>query len=183
MNFETLDINMRRFETSLDQVILPDLYLVVRIDGRNFTRLTKEICEFEAPFDTRFRDAMTDTVKHLMECGFRIVYGYTQSDEISLLFHPDDRTFGRKTRKINSVLAGEASAFFSLKLGVLACFDCRVVPLPNLECVKDYFAWRQGSPPRRQPKRLRENRFLLKTNSSFPGISITMTFRAGRSGG
>ena len=143
MNFETLDINMRRFETSLDQVILPDLYLVVRIDGRNFTRLTKEICEFEAPFDTRFRDAMTDTVKHLMECGFRIVYGYTQSDEISLLFHPDDRTFGRKTRKINSVLAGEASAFFSLKLGVLACFDCRVVPLPNLECVKDYFAWRQ----------------------------------------
>ena len=112
MNFETLDINMRRFETSLDQVILPDLYLVVRIDGRNFTRLTKEICEFEAPFDTRFRDAMTDTVKHLMECGFRIVYGYTQSDEISLLFHPDDRTFGRKTRKINSVLAGEASAFF-----------------------------------------------------------------------
>ena len=24
-----------------------------------------------------------------------------------------------------------------------ACFDCRVVPLPNLECVGDYFAWRQ----------------------------------------
>ncbi len=25
----------------------------------------------------------------VMECGFRIVYGYTESDEISLLFHPD----------------------------------------------------------------------------------------------
>lgn len=86
---------------------------------------------------------MIDTVKHLMGCGFRIVYGYTQSDEISLLFHPDDTTFGRKTRKINSVLAGEASAFFSLRLGVPACFDCRVIPLPNLECVRDYFSWRQ----------------------------------------
>lgn len=143
MNFEELDSRMRRFETSLDQVILPELYLAVRIDGRNFTKLTKETCKFEAPFDSRFRDAMVETVKHLMECGFRVVYGYTQSDEISLLFHPKDEAFGRKTRKINSILAGEASAFFSMKLGVMACFDCRVVPLPNVECVKDYFAWRQ----------------------------------------
>lgn len=143
MNFEKLDINMRRFEASLDQWILPDIYLVVRLDGRNFTKLTKETCQFEAPFDIRFRDAMVDTVRFLMECGFRVVYGYTQSDEISLLFHPEDNTFGRKTRKINSILAGGASAFFSMRLGVLACFDCRVVPLPNLENVKDYFLWRQ----------------------------------------
>lgn len=143
MIFEELDIKMRRFETSLDQTILPELYMAVRIDGRNFTKLTKDTCKFEAPFDIRFRDTMIDTVRHLMNCGFRIVYGYTQSDEISLLFHPKDQTFGRKTRKINSILAGEASAFFSLKLGVLGCFDCRVIPLPNLDCVKDYFSWRQ----------------------------------------
>lgn len=30
-----------------------------------------------------------------------------------------------------------------MELGVMACFDSRVVPLPNLECVGDYFAWRQ----------------------------------------
>ena len=143
MNFDELDNKMRRFEQSLDQLIWPELYLVARLDGRNFTKLTKEICQFEAPFDTRFRDAMVSTVRHLMECGFRIVYGYTESDEISLLFHPEDNTFGRKTRKINSVLAGEASAYLSLQLGLPACFDCRVVPLPNLECVGDYFAWRQ----------------------------------------
>ena len=35
----------------------------------------------------RFRDMMTGTVKALMESsGFRIVYGYSESDEISLLF-------------------------------------------------------------------------------------------------
>lgn len=70
MDFEALDVRMRRFEMSLDQVILPELYLAVRIDGRNFTKLTKETCKFEAPFDVRFRDAMIDTVKHLMGCGW-----------------------------------------------------------------------------------------------------------------
>ncbi|MBR1710476.1 MAG: guanylyltransferase [Clostridia bacterium] len=75
--------------------------------------------------------------------GLELIYGYTESDEISLLFHPEDNTFGRKVRKINTSLAGEASAVFSLALGMPAAFDCRVVPLPNIDRVQDYFAWRQ----------------------------------------
>ena len=143
MRFDDFDKEMRVYEESLDQYVLPDMYLVARLDGRSFTRLTKEVCQFEAPFDVRFRDLMTDTVKALMSSGFRIIYGYTESDEISLLFHPDDDTFGRKVRKINTTLAGEASAAFSLALGRVATFDCRVVPLPNKNRVADYFLWRQ----------------------------------------
>ena len=78
-----------------------------------------------------------------MDYGFRIVYGFTESDEISLLFHADEDTFGRKVRKYNSVLAGEASSVFSMELGKTAVFDCRVIPLPNIERVRDYFLWRQ----------------------------------------
>ena len=143
MKFDEFDIKMRVYEQSLDQIVLPDLYLAVRLDGRTFTKLTKEVCQFEAPFDVRFRDLMVKTVLHLMDCGFRVVYGFTESDEISLLFHPEDRTFGRKVRKINSTLAGEASAAFSLALGRIAVFDCRVIPLPNRERVRDDFVWRQ----------------------------------------
>lgn len=143
MKFDDFDKKMRIYEQSLDQTILPEIFIVARLDGRSFTKLTKEICEFEAPFDETFRDMMTGTTKALMESGFRIVYGYTESDEISLLFHPEDNTFGRKVRKINSVLAGEASAAFSLALGLPAVFDCRVVPLPTIERVLDYFIWRQ----------------------------------------
>ena len=40
MNFDELDQKMRIYERSLDQIILPEIYLVARIDGRNFTRLT-----------------------------------------------------------------------------------------------------------------------------------------------
>ena len=143
MKFEDLDKKMRVYEQSLDQVMLPEIYLVARLDGRGFTRLTKEVCKFEAPFDVRFRDLMENTVRALMDCGFNVVYGYTQSDEISLLFHPEEKSFGRKVRKYNSVLAGVASAAFSLQLGQQAVFDCRVVPLPTVERVQDYFLWRQ----------------------------------------
>ena len=106
MKFDNFDKEMRIYEESLDQYILPDMYIAVRLDGRSFTRLTKEICKFEAPFDMKFRDMMVETVKSLMNVGFRIVYGYTESDEISLLFHPEDRTFGSKVRKINTTLEG-----------------------------------------------------------------------------
>lgn len=143
MVFDELDQKMRVYERSIDQIILPEIYLVARLDGRSFTRLTKEICQFEAPFDIRFRDMMVNTVKALMDCGFRVLYGFTESDEISLLFSPDETTFGRKVRKYNSILAGTASAAFSLALGIPGVFDCRIVPLPTIEKVQDYFLWRQ----------------------------------------
>ncbi len=62
--------------------------------------------------------------------------------QISLLFGPDERGFGRRLRKLLSVLSGEASARFSLLLGAPAVFDCRVSPLPTEEAVVDYFRWR-----------------------------------------
>ena len=143
MNFDDLDKKMRVYEQSIDQSVLSDIFLVARLDGRSFSRLTKEICNFEAPFDERFRDMMINTVKTLMNCGFRVVYGFTESDEISLLFHKEENTFGRKVRKFNSILAGIASASFSMQLGQVAALDCRIVPLPSIERVQDYFLWRQ----------------------------------------
>ena len=96
MRFDDLDKKMRVYETALDHCILPEMYMVARIDGRCFTRLTKKVHQFEAPYDIKFRDMMTETVKHLMNSGIRIIYGYTQSDEISLLIHPNEKTFQRK---------------------------------------------------------------------------------------
>ena len=142
MKFEDIDSKMRVFETSSDICVLPEIYMVARIDGRNFTRLTKEIYKFDAPYDSRFRDYMVATTEHLMQCGFKVIFGYTQSDEISLLFHLNETTFDRKLRKYNSILAGEASAKFSLMLGDLASFDCRICQLPTKDLVVDYFRWR-----------------------------------------
>jgi tRNA(His) 5'-end guanylyltransferase len=143
MKFDDLDQKMRVFETAHDLCVLPGLYMVARLDGRSFTRLTKEVHEFEAPFDPQFRDLMVETAEHLMAgCGFNMVYGYTESDEISLLFGLEESSFGRKLRKLISILAGEGSAKFSLLLDAVASFDCRISQLPSVDLVVDYFRWR-----------------------------------------
>ena len=148
MKFDDLDARMRRYESTNDLAVLPGLYMIARVDGRAFTRLVRELHDFEAPFDSRFRDYMVATAAHLMDCGFDAVFGYTQSDEISILLDASSQTFGRKLRKIQSVLAGEASALFTSRLGAPAAFDCRVSQLPSRELVTDYFLWRQADAAR-----------------------------------
>ena len=56
MKFDDFDRKMRVYEESLDQVIPPEVYLVARLDGRSFSRLTHEVQRFDAPFDERFKN-------------------------------------------------------------------------------------------------------------------------------
>lgn len=143
MKFEQLDRRMRVYETAHDHCVLPGVHMVARIDGRSFSQLTRTTEKFEAPYDTRFRDCMVTTLEHLVtSCGFSVLFGYTQSDEMSLLFRQDESLFGRKLRKYLSVLAGEASAKFALALGTHASFDARISQLPHATDVVDYFRWR-----------------------------------------
>ena len=149
MKFTELDDRMRQYETAHDHCVLPGIYMVARLDGRGFTKLTKnDDWNLERPFDVKFRDMMVKTTRSLMVgSGFDVIYGYTESDEISLLFSLSEKTFGRKTRKYNSTLAGIASANFTLELskwlmGWPATFDCRISQLPNKNDVVDYFRWR-----------------------------------------
>lgn len=41
MIFDELDRKMRVYETSADARVLPEIFMVARIDGRGFTRLTR----------------------------------------------------------------------------------------------------------------------------------------------
>ncbi|MFK7985863.1 MAG: tRNA(His) guanylyltransferase Thg1 family protein [Sandaracinaceae bacterium] len=143
MKFEQLDRRLRVFETAYDHRVLPGLHMVARIDGRSFSQLTRD-AELDAPYDRRFSDAMEATLVHLTrDSGFSVLLGYTQSDEMSLLFRRDEALFARSLRKFLSVLAGEASAKFSLTFGRLGAFDARVSQLPSTDHVVDYFRWRQ----------------------------------------
>jgi tRNA(His) 5'-end guanylyltransferase len=143
MKFEQLDRRMRVYETAHDHCVLPGLHMVARIDGRSFSQLTRTTEKLEAPYDLRFRDCMVATLEYLVtSCGFSVLFGYTQSDEMSLLFRRDEALFGRKLRKYLSVLAGEASAKFSMTLGTLGAFDARISQLPDADTVVDYFRWR-----------------------------------------
>jgi tRNA(His) 5'-end guanylyltransferase len=140
MKLDALDKEMREFETVNDRIVPEDCFLVARLDGRNFTGLTSRM-KMEKPFDEYMHTAMTEVLKDLMR-RFEFAYGYTQSDEISLLFDPKERSFNWKDRKLLSVLAGEASASFALKTRSCGVFDCRLSELPDRQRVIDYFRWR-----------------------------------------
>lgn len=150
MDFNSFYDFNRNFETWGNDSITPEMYIIIRLDGRSFSKLTKDICGFAKPFDSSFRDLMVNTTEYLFSnSGFRIAYAYTQSDEISLLLERDDNTFNRRPKKIATTLAATASAYFSLELSkllktnIVAVFDGTLDIRPTADRVVDYFLWRQ----------------------------------------
>lgn len=146
MKTREFDAKMRAFELSNDEKVRPDMWVIARIDGRNFSTLTRKTLKLK-PFDEKLRDAMYFTVREIMqESGWRCIFGYTHSDEMSILLDKDTvgTTFDGKIRKINSLLAAEASVRFSNHMNVFATFDCRVIQLPTIDHVTDYYLWRRG---------------------------------------
>lgn len=157
MDSKKFEAQLRKYETALDQCVPPDLWMVVRLDGIAFTGTTKRF-GLHKPFDLNFTDAMVRTTRNLLtDSGFQVVYGYTMSDEISLLIAPEDQTFGRKTRKILSSLASHAGAAMQremerphirvrydhqAKAKFLWPFDARISVLPSESVMVDYFRWR-----------------------------------------
>lgn len=133
----------------------PALPIYARVDGRSFSRFTRGM---ERPFDPRMTAAMAATTKQIVrETHARI--GYTQSDEISLVWMCDapesEPLFGGKVHKLTSVLASMAAAHFAFALPVYfgrdegvrlstmaPHFDARVFQLPSKIEAANAFLWR-----------------------------------------
>lgn len=129
------------------------------------------------PYDLRMRDCMVKTLLHLCTAaGFNVLFGYTQSDELNLLFRRDERLFGRKLRKLLSVLAGEASGVFSLALGRLGAFDARISQLPTDEDVVNYFRWRADDAHRNAFRSVNGNR-TLASRTTLDEATCTLSSR------
>jgi tRNA(His) 5'-end guanylyltransferase len=124
---------------------LPGAWVILRVDGHGFSRLT-ESC-FEKPFDPAFHGYMVQTAQALLE-QLGGLYVYTESDEISLLLPRDWALFDRELEKAVSLSAGVASATFSLASGMAAHFDSRAWLGTSDTDVADYFPWRQADATR-----------------------------------
>lgn len=125
--------------------VLPGAQVVIRVDGRGFSRFTE--ANFDKPFDERFSSLMVETARALMT-ELDVRYGYTESDEISVVLDPASGLFGGSVEKLVSVSAGIASAAFTHAAGVPAHFDSRVWLGTDAESVADYFSWRQSDASR-----------------------------------
>ena len=137
---------MKHYEMVWRRQFVPRLPLIVRVDGKAFHTLTRNL---NRPFDESFGSAMHGVALALCKEVAGAMMAYTQSDEISLLVRDDQSLttqawFDKEADKIVSVTAGIASAEMTAQLGngVRAVFDSRAFVLPREEVV-NYFIWRQ----------------------------------------
>lgn len=155
MQSDDLGDRMKRYEAQeTARRFLPGLPIYARIDGRGFSRFTREM---QRPYDQRMSAAMILTTKSLVEDTHATI-GYVQSDEISLVWMPTENGHGwfdGKTMKIASVLAGLATSSFvralfiefGLEAGLALMnqtphFDARVISMPSDVEAANMLLWR-----------------------------------------
>ena len=127
--------------------------IVIRIDGRNFSKLAHEL-KLEKPYDREFVRIMVAACNDFF-LEFSPNFIYTFSDEINIIL--EDIPFSGRLEKINSVLASFISGSFTWLIFQneqfskllensntfkSISFDSRVIPLNSCELVK-YFRERQ----------------------------------------
>lgn len=145
MRMSDLESEQRAREYFHGLTVLPGAWIVIRVDGRSFSRFTAE--HFKKPFDAIFSRHMTDTAAALLK-ELQGIYAYTESDEISVLLPRSFALFGRNVEKLVSVSAGVASAAFTSVARVAAHFDSRIWVGTCDDDVLDYFSWRQADAAR-----------------------------------
>jgi len=150
-DFEKMGDLHKSYEKRTESYLLPGVPFVVRLDGRSFHNFTKGL---QRPFDSNFSHCMIETTADLVK-EFHADVGYTQSDEITLLFENNSKAsemlFGGRVQKIVSIFAARASVKFNAvkdvclesKRGNLALMDARVFQYPTKEMAAETLLWRE----------------------------------------
>lgn len=174
---------MKGYEATTKHQLLSRTPVIIRIDGKAFHTFAKKITRFDptmknqdTPFSTTMHEVMVQTTRELVGSIQNCVFGYTQSDEISLLLrdwdtHETQQWFGGSHQKMVGVSASVATAAFNFhaanigfKQGTfadMAQFDSRVYNIPKEE-VTNYFIWRQQDASRNSVQMLGHYHFSQK---------------------
>ena len=152
------------FKTGENPVLAPGQPWIARVDGHKFSTFTRGL---RRPFDPRLHRAMCLTTANLVD-HFGATTGYTQSDEITLVFpaavDPQTPRNAGRVVKLASLLAGYASVRFAYhiaramdavamdKCDMVWCgrkladphmyFDARLSNLPDESEVLNNILWR-----------------------------------------
>ena len=115
MKYTSLDVRMKRYEAVSDIVLMRRTPVILRFDGSHFHTYTRG---FEKPFDNVMMETMQRTMEALCNDIQGAVFGYTQSDEITIVLC-DYKTletsawFDNRLEKLCSVGASKASRYFN----------------------------------------------------------------------
>ena len=133
---------MKEFEVYSSLKVPKNSKIIVRLDGRSFHKLAKDL-NLVKPYDENFYRVMANVCEDLFK-EFSPALVYTFSDEISLLL--DKVPFEGRIEKIDSVMASFTASSFVIHYGAdfkkPPAFDSRVIPISDDDILK-YFRWRQ----------------------------------------
>lgn len=145
---DNLGDRMKGYEAVYDAVFPTKSYVIVRLDGKAFHTFTRGLIWPNIELKKLFVVVTSQLVNEVQNC----LFGYHQSDEISLVITDDikDTTgayFGNRLQKICSITASLATYWFNLYLPSTslpikpALFDSRAFVIPK-DDIPNYFVWR-----------------------------------------
>ncbi|KAM0276591.1 hypothetical protein ACHAQH_006596 [Verticillium albo-atrum] len=133
-------------------ILLQNTWVVVRIDGRGFTKLCTKYA-FEKPNDKRALDLMNAAARAVMTDLPDITIAYGISDEYSFVFHKSCTLFERRASKLVTTIVSTFTAHYIHSWSTyfpdapltlpLPSFDGRAVCYPSVQNLRDYMSWRQ----------------------------------------
>ncbi|KAJ1552154.1 tRNA-His guanylyltransferase [Cladochytrium tenue] len=141
---------VKNFE--VHHTLLPETWIVVRIDGHSFHRFTSEH-GFAKPNDERALHLANHAARAVMDEFKDVTIAYGQSDEYSFVFRRKSQLYKRREAKITTTLVSLFTSayvvawpnyFPSLPLKYPPSFDARAVVYPAPQIVRDYLSWRQA---------------------------------------
>ncbi|KAK6820978.1 Thg1 C terminal domain-containing protein [Apiospora arundinis] len=126
--------------------LLPNTWVVVRIDGKGFTKLCAKY-GFEKPNDRRALDLMNAAAKAVMTDLPRYHHW------LCFVFHKTCTLYDRRESKLVSTVVSTFSAYYVHLWSTyftdkplappLPSFDGRAVCYPSVQNLRDYMSWRQ----------------------------------------
>jgi tRNA(His) guanylyltransferase len=150
--FTEFDKRMKSYEKSETmRKFINGFPVIVRLDGKNFSKFTSGL---KKPFDVDFSTVMINVLNKLVE-EYNCIVGYTQSDEITLIFEENNEEkeliYGNRKHKFLSLISSKTTALFNWykdkyllnKQNQLAIFDCRCFQVPNRMEAINNLIWRE----------------------------------------
>ena len=130
-----LGIRMKEYEAVPNIKLTKRTPVIIRIDGQAHHTFTRKL---HKPYDTIYSESMSYTLKQLCINIQNCVFGYVQSDEISLVLIDDKNLntsawFDNKVEKICSIAASMATLYFNQEFSRLV--------------EKEIFNWHHGFQP------------------------------------
>lgn len=151
---QSLSERQELYKSSYDPDIMRRLPIIINIDGRNFSKLTKNLSK---PYSTHLSKVMADAMLYTITEIQGSVFGFTFADEVSIIIR-NDQSFETEpwlNNKIQQISSSAASIFtlafykFAFALDLEAelmgdpVFKAHVWAVPSLSEASNYIIYRQ----------------------------------------